>query len=365
MDIKNDALYNSWLSTMKKNTKKSYAYGLLEYCRFLDKTPVQLIDEARRDYLDRVPPWEVRPVIDLERYTEFLKSESSANMTKLTRINAIKNFYKFNKIPLLVNASNIANITTEKYLDIPVMKIEDIRKFVNTCGSKLKLKALILTFISSGQAQGEILKLKGKHLKNIVSGVAIVNLTRGKTNQRYTFFISGEALEAIKEYKKDIPDEEYIFTLDKNKDPLVIEIVDNMFARHARGLGYDRAYFSPHRARHFFKTSLTGIVDSTFVEYWLGHKPRGTDANYFIGSSIQDRMLEAYIKNLDMLTVFTDKEVLQKQYDELKGKVDVEKEELKTRIDAMEEQRKQDVAKQEEWIKALIEKGVAEKMEKK
>lgn len=338
MDIENDALCNSWLNTMKKNTKKSYGYGLLEFCRFLNKSPLQLIEEAREDYLARVAPWEVRHVKEIEKFTEFLKNGPSSNMTKLTRINAVKNFYKFNKIPILVNNNYIANVTTDKYLDIPVLKMEDIRKFTNACGSKLKLKALILTFISSGQAQGEVLKLKGKHLKNIVNGIAIVNLTRGKTNQRYTFFISGEALNAIKDYKKDIPDEEYIFTLDKNKTPLSIESVDNMFARHAESLGYERSYFSPHRGRHFFKTSLTGLVDSIFVEFWLGHKPRGTDVNYFKGTSIQDRMLEAYIKNLDKLTVFTDAEVLQKEYDALKGKVDIEKVELKAKLEAQQVQ---------------------------
>ncbi len=44
------------------------------------------------------------------------------------------------------------------------------------------MKALILTFLSSGQGQAEILKLKGRHLKDIRNGVAVVNMTRGKTN---------------------------------------------------------------------------------------------------------------------------------------------------------------------------------------
>lgn len=91
-----------------------------------------------------------------------------------------------------------------------------------------------------------------------------------------------------------------------------------MFARHAEKLGWNRSYFAPHRFRHFFKTQLTEIVDSVFVEFWMGHTLKGVQSSYFIGQSIQHRMLEAYKKNLNLLTVFTPTEVLQKEYDDLK-----------------------------------------------
>lgn len=353
MDITQDKLFRQWQGNLKKQTAYTYKIGLIEFCTFTGKTPIQLIEEAREDYINRVVPWDVRHVKAIEEYIELLKSQERANYTRLTRINGIKNFYNFNKIPVFLNNSYIPSISKESYLDLPILKMEDIRKFVLACGTNSRLKALILTFISSGQAQGEVLKLKGKHLKNIVNNIAIVNLTRDKTNIRYTFFISGEAIEAIKEYKPNLKDEEYIFTQSDSDQPIYHQIVGGLFARHAENLGYDRGYFAPHRARHFFKTSLTGIVDSTFVEYWLGHKPRGTDANYFIGSSIQDRMLEAYIKNLDKLTVFTDKEVLQKQYDELKGKVDVEKDELKARLHTIEIKQSEEIENLKNMIIAM------------
>ena len=73
-------------------------------------------------------------------------------------------------------------MATETYLDLPAMTIEDIRKAVQITGDNRMLKALILTFLSSGQEQAEIHKLKGKHIKNVVNDVAIVNMTRGKTS---------------------------------------------------------------------------------------------------------------------------------------------------------------------------------------
>jgi hypothetical protein len=46
------------------------------------------------------------------------------------------------------------------------------------------------------------------------------------------------------------------------------------------------------------------------------------------------------IEKSTSVNVFTPKEELQKEYDALKGKVDIEKEELKTQLDMMEQQQK-------------------------
>ena len=339
MDLKQiqaDKLYGTWINSLKPKTASTYRYGLIRFCEFTDKTPTTLIDEAKEDYINRVAPWEVRHVKAIDAFVASFNGDL-ANWTKLGMLKAIKHFYKFYKIPVFdLNKHNIPSMATEEYLDLPALKIEDIRKAVLGCGADDKLaKALILTFLSSGQGQAEIHKLHGKHLKNVVNGVAIVNMTRGKTKARYTFFIGQEALQAIKEYKPNLKDEELVFTQQstgRTEKGLSDNYIDSMFARHADKLKLPRKYFAPHRFRHFFKTSLTGLVDATFIEYWMGHKLKGVESNYFIGTAIQERMLDAYIKNLDKLTVFTEKEVLQKQYDELKGKHDLYTQQLEKEL---------------------------------
>jgi hypothetical protein len=68
-----------------------------------------------------------------------------ANWTKLGMLKAIKNFYKFHKIPVYeLNKHNIVSKATEAYLDIPAMKIEDIRKAVQITGDNRLLKAINL-----------------------------------------------------------------------------------------------------------------------------------------------------------------------------------------------------------------------------
>lgn len=319
--------------------------------------PSDLIKEAREDYINRVPPWELRNVRRIEAFLTFLKTKNGdlTNNTKLNYVKSVKHFYQFNKIPINLNKIGITQRASERYLDIPPLKIEDIRNAVLSCGTNKFLKAFILTTLSSGQGQNEVRALKGKHLKNIVNGVAVVNMTRGKTQRRYFFFIGQEALDAIREYKPEIKDDEYVFTQKNKNKPLIANEINTYFSRHAKKLGLDRSYFAPHRFRHYFKTVLTGNMDTIFIEYLMGHKLSGVESNYFLGN--QPKMLEAYLKNQHLLTVFTPQEILQKQYDELKqkyhsGTLDIEKlskimhenDELRTDVNAMYQHNEQLIA---------------------
>ncbi len=318
-NLKDDKLFQAWIDSLSEKTASRYRYGIIAYCEHTGKTCTQLIKEAREDYKKRVAPWELRHIKEFERFINTLKKDRDiSNWTKLGFINAIRHFYRFNKIPVDgINKPNIPAMATEKYLDLPKLKLKDIRKAVLSCGVDEKLtKSLILTFLSSGQAQAEIQKLQGRHLKNVINGVAVVDMTRGKTNRRFTFFIGSEALQAIHEYKPTIADNELIFTQKTSNKPLNDTYIGTIFKRLAAKLGWERSYFQPHRFRHYFKTQLSGSMDRTFIEYLLGHKLPGVESNYFLGN--QDKMLEEYIKNQDKLTIFTDQETLQKQFDDLK-----------------------------------------------
>lgn len=335
-DIVNDKTFLAWhqpLFISNKNTANGYRLGVIHFCLFTKKTPTELIEEAREDYINRVPPWDLRHVKRAEEFITHLQTAELANNTKLNYIKGIKHFYKHNKIPLDV-AYKIPQGSTEDYLDLPLLKLEDIREAVQTAGHDKFIKAYILTALSSGQGQGEIRSLKGKNLKNIINGVAVVNKTRGKTHRRYFFFIGAEALQAIKEYKPDLKDEDYIFTQKTSEKQMASCDLGTFLYRHIRKLGFNRSYFAPHRFRHYFKTVLTGNMDSLFIEYLLGHKLGGAESNYYLGN--QPKMLEQYLKNQHLLTVFTSQEVLQKQYDELKRTKDDDVVTLRKKIIQME-----------------------------
>ena len=341
--LKDDKLYGIWIKSLSERTASRYRYGIISYCDYTGKSCTALINEAREDYINRVAPWELRHIREFEGFIQALKSDKIlradgkklSNWAKLGYVNAVRHFYTLNKIPVeSLNKVNIPAMASEKYLDLDGLKIEDIRKAVLACGVDEKLtKALILTFLSSGQAQAEIQKLQGRHLKNIVNGIAIVNMTRGKTNRRYMFFIGQEALAAIHDYKPDIGENETIFTQKTSDKALNDTYIGTIFKRLAEKLGWNRSYFQPHRFRHYFKTAMSGSMDSVFVEYFLGHKLPGVESNYFLGN--QDKMLEQYIKNQDKLTVFQEKEVLQKELDALKTKDRLESDVLRAEMNNM------------------------------
>jgi integrase len=354
--LEKDSIYMKWYNEAfdRQNTRLSYRYGLRCFCDFLNMQPSELIKEAQDDYLNRVAPWQLSHIKHIEDFIIFLKTKNDhlTNNSKLNHIKAIKNFYQFNKIPVILTKIGITQGASERYLDIPRLKLEDIRKAVLSTGLDKFLKAFILTSLSSGQGQYEIRALKGKHLKNINNGVAIVNMTRGKTNRRYFFFIGKEALDAIHEYKPNLKDDDFIFTQkltttdgDIRNTPLSAQEVTCYFSRHAEKLGLDRSYFAPHRFRHYFKTALTGNMDNIYVEYLLGHKLPGVESNYFLGD--QEKMIEQYLKNQKYLTVFTEQEQLQKEYDELKSKsgdlISIKEENQKLKVEM--EELKQDQIK--------------------
>ncbi len=340
-ELGDDEYFIPWIEQGfdRDSTRKTYSYGLKLFCDFTGMKPAQLIAEAIEDDTNRVPRSGIRNNKHMKDFLFAIKNKDEyggyADYTKSNWVKAVKHFYAHFDVPLtLSKKARIPQTPTLRYHQIQTLKIEDVRKAIIDTGTNKLLKALILTAFSSGQGQAEIRGLKGFHLKNVIRRVAVVDvMPRQKvnmTNKPYFFFISPEALEAIKDYKPVIGDNDFVFTQKNSNKPLTIQQIDTMFARHAKNMGFDRSYFAPHRNRHHFKTTLTGNMDEVYIEFVMGHK-----VPYFEGKKTE--MLDAYLKNIQLLTVFTPQEVLQKQYDELKVSSDANGvQELKNKILGLE-----------------------------
>ena len=340
INIKDDPYFTAWIDSVKPITGKSYALGLAQFCEFVGKTPSELVKEAYEDYNNCLPPYELRHIKDLDLFQIHLRnSEKYSNHTKLSRINGVKRFYKAHKISTAdVNDHHIPGIVSERYLELPVLKREDVRKMVKYFERNKLMRAVILTAFSSGQAQDDIFSLKGRHIKDLVNGVAIIKRIRGKTNKNpYLFFIPPEALEAIHEYKPHIKDDEYIFTIG-NGDKMYAAYAGQYMLRMGSDLGWPQGYAGLHRVRHYWETKLTGRMDATFLEFILGHTVSGVKSSYFVGEKVQKEILAAYLENLHLLTVFTDRETLQKENEVLKTKQGGEMEEMKKNYEMLQEQ---------------------------
>ena len=350
-----DKVEKEWFDSLKKSTAKCYDNGLMHFCDFTKMTPEQLLAEAKEDYINKVAPWDVRHIKKIENFQDWLRTSENinhkrrygnaekntekkiSNNSKSTWIKSVKSFYSFYKIPTgsLVRKSGIPSVVREEYAELPILKLEDIRKALVACGVDKMKKALILTILSSVQGQSEVRNLKGKHLKNIKLGVAIINTHREKdfNKRRYICFIGPEALAAIREYKEIIPDNEFVFTQLTTGKTLTKSSVADIFRLITEKCGFQPGYFNAHRVRHYWKTELTGKEDNNIIEYIMGHKLKGTEANYFVGR--EDELLEVYLKHLNILTVHTPQEQLQKELDDLKKRSESSKLE---NIEALEKQ---------------------------
>ncbi len=98
MNALTDKLFVDWKKGLKPKTA-TYGGGVLKFCEYTDKTPSELITEAREDYVNRVAPWEIRHFKAIEDFVSSLDA-SLANWTKLGLIKGIKHFFKFYKIPV-------------------------------------------------------------------------------------------------------------------------------------------------------------------------------------------------------------------------------------------------------------------------
>ena len=335
-----DQYYTTWINTLKPSTQRTYSVGLSHFCEFTGLTPKELVDEAYADYESFVPPYKLRHIKYIDAWQIHLKNDASfSNNTKLSYITAVKSFYGVNKISTSdVNKPGISNTVTEKYLELPVLKLEHVRKMVQYFSRNEMLKALILTVFSSGQAQDDIYNLRGRHLKERKNGVAIVKNIRGKTQKNpYLFFISAEALQAIEEYKPYIRDDEFVFTM-QNGNKLEVNYIGQYLSRLEIVMGWQQGYARLHRVRHYWESVLTGRMNETYLEYIIGHKVAGAKSSYFKGEGVQDDLLTAYMENLSLLTVFTNPEKLQTENDLLKAKQDGEIEEIKKNNKMLQEQ---------------------------
>lgn len=90
----------------KPNTVEKYLHYIRHYCKFLNKTPTQIIDEANRDIKSGLLMNEIHVFDDLPAFNNHLKVTASTN-TRAWKIAAVKSFYRKFEIQLL--ASNSIN----------------------------------------------------------------------------------------------------------------------------------------------------------------------------------------------------------------------------------------------------------------
>jgi len=210
-NLKNDRYVRQWLSDIgaKELTQRNYLQAIGLFCDFTGKVPEELINEAEAEQEKGIPMRRRKIKSDFIDYSEWLKERSIrlykreiAPKTLHNHTTAIKSFYRSFEIELPNGHKRDGNVKGLAENNRRVTK-EEVREALKYAG--VREKAINLVMLSSGLAEGDVLKLKVKDFESGFdeeTGVTTLKLRRAKTGIDFMTFLTPEASQAVRDYIK-------------------------------------------------------------------------------------------------------------------------------------------------------------------
>ena len=264
-----------------------------DFCLINELNPEEMLDVAYNEELKHIPEWK-RSMNDwFKKYDAYILEKRMTKRSRNTKVAIVKGFFhhyermtpksrRINKS--FENDPNRRNGLTKS----------DIRKMLEACKT-LKMKAIILTGVSSGLSSSDIVELKIIDFKNGIKNaydertkslrtLCSLSLDRKKTQRQFTTFLSEEAVKVINKYleiERDNPkDNEPLFC--RTRKDLNFMSPDGVQVAYRRLNGYlgmeTRAKgkyrkATSHMVRKFFNTQMiiAGMPEE-IREHFMGHK---------------------------------------------------------------------------------------------
>ncbi len=323
MNLEEYKSVNKWLSDIayersgSLNTKKMYLTVLKNFCRFVGKTPDQLVSDCSSEV-------KIRKFV--EQIKAFTMKEGRAKGTVVLYTTVLKSFFDHNGVHLPIR--RIQNWVT--YEDRAITQ-DEIHKILQV--SDLRAQVEIAILAQSGMRIGTLARLTNGHVREGLEKGEVplcihisAELTKGRVKS-YQTFIGPESINLLKLYfhvrkvgTKKIPGEQFTDTnplLRHHGKKEVIPIGPHCIYDDIRkallqtGLAEKTGKpneLRPHSLRKFFKTQLeTAGVPRTFIEHMMGHKLPGSESRYF--KPTKEQLKEAYMKGLPFLSLTRRKDV--------------------------------------------------------
>lgn len=259
----------------------SYTYHIDRFCRWVGKTPDQLVSSD--------PRW-VKEM--LQEYVGELQARGRAPKTIAAAVSSVKTLLKANGVKPPEVLVPRARVVYEDRAPRP----EELQRMIDV--ADLRGKVIVSMLALGGFRIGTLSKLRYYHVKDdLERGVIPVHIhveaeiTKGKYGD-YDTFIGAEAVHYLKLYldqrrrgTEKIPPEEItddsplIRAYTKEPKPLprhtITRIVEELYRKAGlvRETGRNRYVLRPHSIRKFFRTQLAALgVPSDYIEYMMGHR---------------------------------------------------------------------------------------------
>lgn len=296
---------------LSKDRIQGYTIVFNEYCRISNKTPTELIDEAREEqqpYLGRnnqilfIPKSERKIGYYISQYHEYLKEKRLSPYSIDTYLRMIYAFYNEYDIEL----PKKRNVKLPKVIirQGDLATIEDIQLAVESTNN-IRNKAIILLIISSGMRRGAVVDLtiadfieatkdyhnsnniqtilEMKNFRNIVPAWLFFPSKTEEYDNVCLTFNTPECTEYIIKYlktRKNLKLEDSLFDLGKQGVSRIFrELNDKLFGKTEKT---NKRIFMPHRLRKFFLTTFRKKTNDLFaLRLVAGHAlPAKIDDNY-------------------------------------------------------------------------------------
>lgn len=200
----------SWVKDTSPNTQAGYLNALAEFCMVNNIDPIQMIETIHMEEENRLPNWEKSINKWFERFDEYCKEKNHSKNTWSVRRSIVNGFIGFNG---LTQYTSYGRRKSNGFKDPNRRKgltKKDIRELLEASKS-WKMKAIILTQVSSGISTADLIKLKVKDFQEglievydkeyrTTKKICRLKLVRQKTRKEFTTFLSEEAVKSIEKY---------------------------------------------------------------------------------------------------------------------------------------------------------------------
>lgn len=312
-EMRDDNLLMQWFSQrdLSKNTRLRYSTAVKDYCRFVGKTPTELLEEAELEE-KTVERKRNRKINDyLTGYKMDLEEDEMAPNTIRAKVKAIVGFYKHYDVQVPEMSFQKGDLSLQENRGRLLTK-EDISLLM--AAANLKTRAMISVMAMTGMSQAEIRSLTYKTILDAVGldsieelienkvelckVVTAITIVRKKVNYRYITFLPPETMEEIINYtilrmhnqnpKMRPQNPNDIIFVNRSGKPVSGPVVSGMLKNLGKEVGFNVesqqwAFWRPHAMRKYFiSTIINKTGDTVLAHFCAGHTvDRITGAYWF------------------------------------------------------------------------------------
>jgi len=275
-----------------KSTLKEYKAGINKFSEYFEKTPNEILEMRRRDWVSDDLHQKRRFGRELEKFHKWLLDQGYAINSARTLCLGLRQLFRYFEMPMTYLSREISKTipTTKDY--IPT--IAQLKKMFEVA-SQTRDKIIVSMGLNLGWRIGDFVKIKKDMLPDLKQDTPILfELITEKENVIAKSFLSAETIELLKEYLRTLPKTNpYLFPSNREK-----YIDADTINRALRKLAKKAEIHIPKGKRlrfHCFRKRFLSECANLHIDL--------NTAKVMVGKDVEESML-AYLSEVDHKEAF-------------------------------------------------------------